>query len=128
MAPKRLSSVAAGGTCVGYAVCFGLQDALLHMLNKPELEGIIDLNDSSNACTITGFLPVHAAAANGLRKMVDFLCDLPGCPHLEHKRAKTALTQPGKLRDMTGLSALQLAVKLGDKLMFMHVLQRQTNM
>ena len=63
------------------------------MLNKPELDDIIDLNDSSNACTITGFLPVHAAAANGLRKMVDFLCDLPGQPHLEHKRAKTALTQ-----------------------------------
>ncbi|KAL1511772.1 hypothetical protein AB1Y20_005058 [Prymnesium parvum] len=116
-----------GGTCVAYAICFGLKDAVMHILKKPELDGIVDLNDTDNACTITGFLPIHAAAANGLRGMVDFLSDLPNHPELELKRAKSYLTRPAQLRDLTGLSPLQLAVKLGDRLMFMHILQRQTN-
>lgn len=97
------------------------------MLTKEELRGVVDLNDLSNTCPITGFLPIHAAAANGLRAMVDFLSDLPGYPALEVKRAKPYLTSPAKLLDLAGLSPLQLAVKLGDKLMFMHILQRQTN-
>ena len=93
---------------MAYAVCFGLKDAVMMMLETPELDGIVDLNDNDMACPFTGFLPLHAAAANGLREMVDFLSDLPGRPELEHKRAANVLTQPGTFTDLTGLSPLQV--------------------
>ena len=55
-----------GGTAVSYAAVFGMQRAILELLAHPALRDIVDLNDTSKACAITGFLPIHAVTANGL--------------------------------------------------------------
>ena len=133
-----------GGTPLAYAACFGLRRALTTLLEEPRLgytaEGeypIIDLDDEEHqACRVTGFLPLHAVAANSLRDVYDFLSDMPESEHLEERtadeRQRTLTPSAATLGrrpptiQYSGLTALQLACKMGDARMFKHILGRQT--
>ena len=66
-----------GGTPLAYAACFGLRRAITVLLEEPRLGrttespyALIDFDDEMHqACKVTGFLPLHAVAACGLREM-----------------------------------------------------------
>ena len=58
-----------GGTPLAYACCFDLRESAEKMLRT----GFVSLNDRSDACCITGFLPVHAVCANGLMETYDWM-------------------------------------------------------
>ena len=63
-----------GGTALAYACCFELRSAVLKMLST----GKVNLTNPRDACVITGFLPLHAVAANGLKAMYEWLAkELP---------------------------------------------------
>eukprot|EP00966_Prymnesium_polylepis_P030959 720306-Prymnesium_polylepis.1 len=108
-----------GGTVLAWVCVFGLRRALQRMLECERLaKGVIDLNDHRQACKTTGFLPVHAVTANGLRDMYDFVTELPRLPHLEHARAsrklKSAAGDESLELGLGELEPLQLTTKLGD--------------
>ena len=127
-----------GSSPVGYATCFGMKAAMAKLLLHPALQGVISLNDVDLACPITGFMPIHAATANGLRAMFTFLAgegdgdgtgagttEIPALP--EERRSDSSIcTVVGKRLDLAGLSPLQLSAKLGNHAMFKHILRRQT--
>ena len=132
-----------GSTPVGYAAVFGMKSALQLMLMLPELNGIVDLNSPEVGCPITGFLPIHAVTANGLRDMLHFLVELPPADRpLEGahgevlsisneewlaKRAQIkSLTRVGIRDELCGITPMQLAVKLGDHNMFKFIMRQQT--
>lgn len=122
-----------GGTILGYAAAFNLKEAVRAIMLMDRVASEIDLlNSSSCACKITGFLPLHAAAANGMNDMVDFLvarepvpAALDGVEPLpEDRRAdKNVKTANGEKLVWSGLSTLQLAAKLGDEIMCKHILR-----
>ena len=74
-----------------YACAFCLRQAvsllLLLALRSPKVDHAQLLNDPAHACSLTGFLPLHAVVANGRRAMYDFLVELPGLPSLHASRA-----------------------------------------
>ena len=109
-----------GGTPLAYACVFSLRRAILLMLETR----LVCLNDRSDACVITGFLPIHVVVANSLESMYDFLSkELP-----EEFRALThEQSSIGRLLSMNvhGLRPMQLAGKLGDHDMVKFILRKQ---
>ena len=75
-----------GGTPIAYVCTFALRRALALMLSfskqSRKMRGVIDLNAPRHACRATGFLPLHAAVANGQMAMHDFMVDLYATPIL----------------------------------------------
>ena len=55
-----------GGTLLGYLAAFGLKAPLSLILGFEDVDATVFLNDSQYACGKTGFMPLHAAVANGL--------------------------------------------------------------
>jgi hypothetical protein len=110
-----------GGTALAYACCFELRGAVLAMLATK----VVSLNERRDACEITGFLPLHAVTANGLKAMYEWLTkEIPD----EMMRAdESLLTEVGRMTSLGlhCLSTLQLAVRLGDSSTFKHILQKQ---
>ena len=126
-----------GATILGYAASFNLKEATGKILSNQRIAREIDLlNDPSLACKITGFLPLHAAVANGVRDMVDFLVGREGQPALdgitplpEERRAERNTKTPlAEKLEWGGLSSLQLAAKLGDQAMCKHLLRERLTM
>ena len=58
--------------------------------------GVIDFNDKKKACALTGFLPLHVAAANSLTSMCNFLQDLPGLS-IEFDECRARPNEPSQL-------------------------------
>ena len=117
-----------GGTPLAYACAFCLRRAVSLLLSlsarSPKLEGAVSLNDPLSACTLSGFLPLHAVVANGRCAMYDFLVELPGMPaHHMMRASEYALSQPGEQAQMT---PLQLACWLGDHRMCRHIMTRRS--
>ena len=56
-----------GGSAIGYLSCFGMKRALLQLFASAEATGGLSLNDAAQACAITGYLPLHAVTACGMR-------------------------------------------------------------
>lgn len=118
-----------GASPLGYLVAFSLEKALVTLLavssSSPAMAGLVDLNDPTHACPLTGFLPLHVAVANSLTSMFNFLIDLPGLPiEFDSMRAKTnALSQcastharPSSRQACPGAPAQQRARHLGAQL------------
>lgn len=117
-----------GSTPLAYAVCFCLRRAVSLMLSlsarSPKMYKVLTLNDPRLACARTGFLPLHAAVANGQVEMYDFLVKLPGQEALQEFRADESIrSRHGMFPYMT---PLQLAVHLGDHTMARHILKRRS--
>ena len=113
-----------GGSALSYMCCFGMKRAICAVLSEPRLNAFLSINNPMQACTITGYLPIHAVTANGMRDMYNFLCDLPPCPLAvqDKMKANTLLTTIGS----NGLLPMQIAAQNGDQRMVKHILRRQT--
>jgi len=113
-----------GGTALSYACCFGLQAAVLALLET----GLVSLNDRRDVCDRTGFLPLHAVVANCEASMYDFITsELP-----PEWRATLQVTARGRMTSVqmaTGgspnLGPLQLATRFGHHEMARHILGKQ---
>lgn len=109
-----------GGTPLAYACCFDLRDSVERMLRT----GFVSLNDRSDACVITGFLPMHAVVANGLMETYDWMTtELP-----EDLRANlTERSSVGRMVSLNvhGLRPVQLCAKLGNHAGVKHILRKQ---
>lgn len=57
-----------GGTPLGYACCFSLKHAAKAMLDTK----LITLDSPGARCEVSGFLPLHAVTANGLKDMYNW--------------------------------------------------------
>jgi len=110
-----------GGTALAYACCFELRSAVLKMLSTK----VVSLNERRDACCITGFLPLHAVASNGLKGMYEWMTkEIPD----ELLRAdERQLTSVGRMTSLGlhCLTTLQLTALLGDHATFKHILQKQ---
>jgi hypothetical protein len=109
-----------GGSPLGYACSFGLRKAVQTML----MSGVVSLNDPASACQMTGMMPIHVVAANGLTSMYDWMTkDLAE----EHRADVTATARLGTQVSLGlyQLSPMQVAVRVGDHTMFKHLLRRQ---
>ena len=49
-----------GGSVLSYVVAFEMPDAVRALLAT----GLVSLNDTDQACKLSGFLPIHAVIAN----------------------------------------------------------------
>ena len=126
-----------GGTILGYAASFNLKAAVRAILVNKTVAKEVDLANSPEcACKITGFLPLHAAAANGMTDMFDYLVgresqtkilEVAALPE-ECRADKNLKTSVGEKLEWGGLSSLQLAAKLGDELMCKHILRERLKM
>ena len=111
-----------GGTPLAYACVRGHCKAVKAYLDT----GIVSLNDRSDACGITGFLPIHAVAANGVMSMYDWLTnELP----VEQRADVEQRSSAGRMLalDVHSLVPLQLAAKLGDHAAVKHIMRKQTS-
>jgi hypothetical protein len=121
-----------GSTPISYAVAFSLQAGISTMFRCSKehaaMKGVLDVNDTRQACKLTGFLPIHVAVANSLTGMVNFLLDLPGLPiEFDDMRARQeSLSTCGKLSAYSLLNPLQVACKLGDKKLVQYILRTQS--
>ena len=109
-----------GGTPLGYACSFGLRKAVQAML----VSGVVSLNDPAGACQMTGMMPIHVVAANGLKSMYDWMTKDLG----EELRADVTATVRMGSQVSLGLyqlSPMQVAVRVGNHAMFKHLLRRQ---
>jgi hypothetical protein len=119
-----------GGTPLAYACCFCLKRAVAVMINT----GLVGLNVQEDRCVVSGFLPLHAVVANGLKDMYNWLTTgkgKPGEPTLEEAQLADT-TQVVMDRRLTAMgmahtSPMQLAAVLGYPKMFTFVLRKQTN-
>jgi hypothetical protein len=112
-----------GGTALSYACVFDLRRAANKMLDS----GLVTLNDPSSRCKLTGFLPVHAVTANGLRKTLAWMTEeLP----IEDRADVRAFTTVGQLNslELHSLQSLQLSAKLGNQRMFKDILRKHTEL
>ena len=124
-----------GGTILNYCVAFGLHRAVAAMMLLARTEGkmttpfsLVDPNDVEHvACTYTGFAPLHVAIANGLTRMYDFLCELPGLDEVKHLRTnRHIMTRAVEWGPVGQLTPLQLATFLGDERTFQHIMKRRS--
>ena len=124
-----------GGTILNYCVAFGLHRAVAAMMLLARTEGkmttpfsLVDPNDVEHvACTYTGFAPLHVAVANGLTRMYDFLCELPGLDEVKHLRTnRHIMTRAVEWGPVGQLTPLQLATFLGDERTFQHIMKRRS--
>ena len=109
-----------GCTCLAYACVFDLRAAVVKMLET----GLVSLNDENARCKLTGFLPLHAVTANGLRGTYQWMTkELPWEAHADEKM----VTSVGRMKgiQLHSMTPLQLAAKLGNKVMFKDILRRQ---
>ena len=107
-----------GGTALSYAVAFELAGAVHALLST----GLVSLNDRSQACPLSGFLPLHAAVACGSTSMYDLLTmELP----YELRAREGLLTSKARHPEYHGLSCIQLAATLGDQDALQHLLKKQ---
>ena len=103
-----------GGSPVGYLCAFGCKRALEYALGEPRVRALIDLQ--GHACPISGYLPIHAAVANGRVAMYRLLV-----AHGADPRAKTRQPPAAAAADASSGTAelevtpLQLACRLGDQ-------------
>ena len=87
--------------------------------------GLVNLNDRADCCQKSGFLPVHAAVANGLRSMYQFLTkDLPKRQLADEYQLTGVGTLAAQL-EVHSLTTLQLAAQLGDHNTFKKILRKQ---
>ena len=109
-----------GGTPLSYACCFDLRKAILAYLQTE----LVSLNDRSDACVISGYLPIHAVTASSLEGTYEYITkELP-----EHYRADvTQRSSIGRMPEINvhGLLPLQLAAKLGDHDLVKFMLRKQ---
>ena len=110
-----------GGTALAYACCFELRTAVLAMLATR----VVSLNERLDACKITGFLPLHAVTANGLKAMFEWLTK--EIPDVTMRANESLTTEVGHLTKLGlhCLNPLQLAARLGDHSTFKHILRKQ---
>ena len=88
-----------GGTPLSYAVAFQLDDAVRALLDT----GLIDINDRTTACPLTGFMPLHVAVASGSCTMYDVLTtQLPP----KQRADEGMLTLRGKVRMWPQIGAI----------------------
>ena len=84
----------------------------------------VSLNDRSDACKISGYLPIHAVTANSLETTYEYITkDLP-----EKYQAEVAQRSSiGRMPEINvhGLLPLQLAAKLGDHDFVKFMLRKQ---
>ena len=71
--PPPLQMKYYGSTILGYLAAFGLKAPTALLLAASCLDVSSFLSDDRHACKKTGFLPLHAAVANGRPEMFDFL-------------------------------------------------------
>lgn len=106
-----------GGSPLAYLASFRAAYVIDHIMATPRLSALVDLN-SPQTCPLSGYLPIHAAVANGRADMFDLLVQLGADP--------LRLTQSSNLGfacDNRGYTALQLACRLGNKVMVEHILR-----
>jgi len=87
---------------------------------------LVSLNDDASCGRISGFYPLHAVAANGIRNMYDFLVhDLPA----DLAADKWRLTKGREARlvalNMDGMTPVQLTAKRGMRFMFQHIMKAE---
>ena len=76
-------------------------------------------NSRSDACKLSGFLPLHAIVANGKLQMYDFVTK--ELPH-EQRADGEQVTRLGKVAHVRSLTSLQLSASMGDHRMFRHIM------
>ena len=124
-----------GSTLASFLASFGLQRAFYHLTQFDIMNEFANrLTDPEAACPVTGFLPLHAAVANGQLDMYDFLsgandhlAPVPGELRLPSDRLAIVQqkTAHGLNEEWSELSPLQLAFKMGDKRMCRHILRKR---
>ena len=110
-----------GSSPLSYACVFGLKSLVLKLLETD----LVRLDQDH--CVVCGLLPLHAVTANGLTDMYNFLRTLPP----KYRPSSEQLTCDGRVsdHDLSALSPLQIACRLGQSRMLKHVLKREkTNM
>ena len=78
-----------GGSPLGYLASFRAKTVLSHVLSGGPRYAAIVAAHSLTACPISGYLPIHAAVANGRSDVYDFL--------VAHGADPTATTVPTRL-------------------------------
>ena len=137
-----------GGSLLGYLSAFGLKGPVALILASPNVDASVFLNDGQYACGKTGFMPLHAAVANGRDVMFDYLIGrsvklddacrmalydtddkgdgkgVKGYITLKAAKAATYSVRTAITSDpsLSGLTPLQLAAQLGDHRMCKHIL------
>lgn len=107
-----------GGSALAYACVFGMKGSISKLLAS----GHVSFNDRSEACRVSGFLPLHAIVANGCMDMYNFVT--MEVPH-EMRADTTQVTKLGMRTDLRSLTSLQLAASLGLHSMFRIILRQQ---
>lgn len=111
-----------GGSPLAYACCFQLRRPVQKMLET----GFIDINDRSQSCKISGFLPIHAVVSNGLMDTYDWLTEkLPESIRVDATQRSAVGRQVGL--NVHGLLPAQLASWLGDHASVKHILKKQVS-
>ena len=90
-------------------------DVIEFLVNEPRLSKLVDFHYKH--CPISGYFPLHAAVANGRVYTYDLLV-LHGADQHLHTATSAAAKQ-------MHLTPLQLAVRLGQKNMLEHILNRR---
>jgi len=110
-----------GSTILAYACVFSHRRAVRRLLATR----IVSLNAHSDACVVTGLLPIHIVVANNLTGMYKFLTrDLPGYEQAD----PFIVTRCGRLEaelHTQSLTALQVAAQLGRHRIFKYILRKQ---
>jgi hypothetical protein len=133
MRPRSCSSLSRPTRChPADAAAFNCKAAVRAILTIERVAAEVNLlSDKAFACRITGFLPLHAAAANGMADMFDYLIgkpsqrildDVPALPEERRADRNIKTVQSDKV-EWAGLSPLQLVAKLGDDRMCKHILR-----
>ena len=113
-----------GDSPLSYACIFGLKELVQQLLAT----GVVNLNEGHSK--ISGLLPLHAVAANGLCEMYTFMRGLGA----ELRASRNELTLEGRLTalpmgkifELDACTPLQVAWVIGQKTMVQHIMQEQT--
>lgn len=116
-----------GGSPLAYACYFGATEVVGKLLSHPKTRDIVDLNE--DACSLSGFLPLHAAVASGDVSTVEFLLTLQGMSRETRNTKKAEIkreTHHGTVWDgPPKLTPVQLAVHLGDRKMTEFIIMKR---
>ncbi len=123
-----------GGHPVSYMAVFKAKAALELLFRTPALVNALEVSTRSDGMrglqedSISGYSPLHALVASGLDDMYDFVSRLPARLPPESAQIAAAIFNPhhkskGVSAFRSVLTPLQLACKLGDQLMVLHLLQ-----
>ena len=99
-----------GGTLLGYLAAFGLKAPLSLILGFEDVDATVFLNDSQYACGKTGFMPLHAAVANGRPEMFNFLLGHSVLLDNECRRAIIDAQPEDKKKDISAASEMPAKV------------------